>query len=65
MPEVRGRPRYYDRMREPGYWLNDKEEDMGKTKRGFGGKKASPFAKGGGRKQDHPNTAKGTTRKKQ
>lgn len=30
----------------------------------FGGKKAAPFVKGGGRKQDHPNTAKGTPRKK-
>jgi hypothetical protein len=31
---------------------------------GFGGKKAAPFAKGDGRKQDHPNTAKGEPRKK-
>jgi len=30
----------------------------------FGGKKAAPFAGGGGRKQSHPNTAKGTPRKK-
>lgn len=32
-------------------------------KRGFGGKKAAPFKKGGGRKQSHPRTAKGTPRK--
>jgi len=64
MPGVRGRPRYYDRMREPGYWLNDKEEEMGKTKRGFGGKKAAPFKKGGGRSSNSPRTAKGTPRKR-
>jgi hypothetical protein len=29
----------------------------------FGGKKAAPFAKGGGRKQSSPKTAKGTTKK--
>jgi hypothetical protein len=29
----------------------------------FKGKQAAPFKKGGGRKQDHPNTAKGTPRK--
>jgi hypothetical protein len=34
------------------------------AKRGFAGKKAAPFVKGGGRKADHPNTAKGTPRKK-
>jgi hypothetical protein len=34
---------------------------MGKT---FNGKQASPFKKGGGRDQNHPNTAKGTPRKK-
>lgn len=33
-------------------------------KQGFNGKKAAPFKSGGGRKQDHPNTAKGTPRKK-
>lgn len=30
----------------------------------FGGKKAAPFAKGGGRKSSHSNTAKGKPRKK-
>lgn len=30
----------------------------------YGGKKAAPFKKGGGRDQSHPNTAKGTPRKK-
>lgn len=29
----------------------------------FGGKKAAPFKKGGGRSQIHPNTAKGLPRK--
>jgi len=29
----------------------------------FGGKKAAPFAKGGGRKTASPKTAKGTKRK--
>jgi len=29
----------------------------------FGGKKAAPFAKGGGRVQNSPNDAKGNTRK--
>ena len=29
----------------------------------FGGKRAAPFAKGGGRVATHPNTAKGTPRK--
>lgn len=29
----------------------------------FGGKKAAPFKKGGGRKQNHPRTARGTPRK--
>jgi hypothetical protein len=33
-------------------------------KSNFGGKKAAPFKKGGGRKQSHPNTAKGTARRK-
>lgn len=33
------------------------------AKKGFGGKKAAPFKKGGGRKQSHPNTSKGTPRK--
>jgi hypothetical protein len=28
-------------------------------KKGFGGKKAAPFKKGGGRKTDYPRTAKG------
>jgi hypothetical protein len=32
-------------------------------KKGFGGKKAAPFVKGGGRDPNHPNTAKGTPRK--
>ena len=30
----------------------------------FGGKKAAPFAKGGGRDSSHPRTAKGLPRKK-
>jgi hypothetical protein len=30
----------------------------------FGGKKAAPFKKGGGRSKAHPNTAKGNKRKK-
>lgn len=34
------------------------------SKRGFAGKKAAPFKKGGGRKTSHPNTAKGTPRQK-
>lgn len=33
------------------------------SKQPFGGKKAAPFTKGGGRKKTHPNTAKGTPRK--
>lgn len=37
---------------------------MAKGKKGFGGKKAAPFKSGGGRKQSHPHTAKGTARKK-
>lgn len=32
--------------------------------KGFKGKKAAPFKKGGGRKQSHPRTAKGTKRRK-
>lgn len=34
------------------------------TKKPFGGKKAAPFVKGGGRSKTHPNTAKGKPRKK-
>lgn len=34
------------------------------AKQGFSGKKAAPFKKGGGRSPSHPNTAKGTPRKK-
>lgn len=34
------------------------------SKAKFGGKRAAPFVKGGGRSQAHPNTAKGTPRKK-
>lgn len=34
---------------------------MGK---GFGGKKAAPFKKGGGRDPEHPNDAKGQPRPK-
>jgi hypothetical protein len=30
----------------------------------FKGKHAAPFKKGGGRRQDHPNTAKGQPRKR-
>lgn len=33
------------------------------AKQNFGDKKAAPFKQGGGRKQAHPNTAKGTPRK--
>ena len=33
------------------------------AKSNFGGKKAAPFKKGGGRVSTHPNTAKGTKRK--
>lgn len=36
---------------------------MGKIKRGFGGKKAAPFKKGGGRSTASPRTARGTARK--
>lgn len=32
--------------------------------KGFQGKKAAPFKKGGGRDTSHPNTAKGVPRKK-
>jgi hypothetical protein len=32
-------------------------------KSNFGGKKAAPFVKGGGRKKSHPRTAKGTLKK--
>jgi hypothetical protein len=38
-------------------------KSMGK-KRGFAGKKAAPFTKGGKRKQSHARTARGTKRKK-
>jgi hypothetical protein len=31
--------------------------------KGFGGKKAAPFKKGGGRDKDHPNNAKGEPKK--
>lgn len=34
------------------------------AKRGFGGKKAAPFARGGGRRKTHSNTAKGKPRKR-
>lgn len=34
------------------------------SKKGFAGKKAAPFKKGGGRRTSHPNTAKGVPRKK-
>jgi hypothetical protein len=39
---------------------------MAKSKRKplFGGKRAAPFKKGGGRDRSHPNTAKGTPRKR-
>jgi hypothetical protein len=37
---------------------------MATKKKPFGGKQASPFKAGGGRKQSHPNTAKGTPKKK-
>jgi len=33
------------------------------AKQSFGGKKAAPFKKGGGRDRSHPNTAKGAPRK--
>lgn len=35
-----------------------------KKSKPFGGKRAAPFAPGGGRKQSHPNKANGTPRKK-
>lgn len=35
----------------------------GKKGKAFGGKKAAPFGKGGGRKSGSPRTAKGTKRK--
>lgn len=38
--------------------------NMANKKQPFSGKKAAPFKKGGGRQQSHPNTAKGTPRKK-
>lgn len=34
------------------------------AKKSFSGKKAAPFKAGGGRSTSHPNTAKGTPRKK-
>jgi hypothetical protein len=34
------------------------------SKKAFGGKKAAPFVKGGKRSTTHPNTAKGTPKKK-
>jgi hypothetical protein len=34
------------------------------SKKGFAGKKAAPFKRGGGRKTTHPHTAKGTPRQK-
>lgn len=34
------------------------------SKKGFSGKKAAPFKKGGGRKKSHPNNYKGRKRKK-
>lgn len=37
---------------------------MGKSKRGFGGKKAAPFKKGGGRSTATGKTARGTARKR-
>lgn len=37
---------------------------MSKSARGFGGKKAAPFKKGGGRKTTTGRTAKGTKRKR-
>jgi hypothetical protein len=37
---------------------------MAKSKRGFGGKKAAPFKKGGGRSSNSPRTAKGQPRKR-
>jgi len=44
-------------------WPVDPKEIAMKKKPLFGGKKAAPFGKGGGRKGSHPNTAKGTPRK--
>jgi hypothetical protein len=46
------------------YLDKHKGEEMGKSKRGFGGKKAAPFKKGGGRSTNSPRTAKGTPRKR-
>lgn len=34
------------------------------AKKGFGGKKAAPFVKGGGRKKSHPHTARGVPKKR-
>jgi hypothetical protein len=38
--------------------------NMARRKSNFGGKKAAPFKKGGGRSTKHPHTAKGLPRKR-
>jgi hypothetical protein len=40
-----------------------KSTDKPKKNIPFGGKKAAPFVKGGGRSKTQPNTAKGTPKK--
>jgi len=49
-----------------GYgWLREKvTPPWMRNPKGFGGKKAAPFKKGGGRKTSHPHTAKGLPRRK-
>lgn len=40
------------------------QADITMGRKGFGGKKAAPFVKGGGRKKSHTHTARGTKRKR-
>lgn len=40
-----------------------KKTNVAAKKIGFGGKKAAPFAKGGGRKKSSAKTARGTKKK--
>jgi hypothetical protein len=44
-----------------GYMTRGEVVEMAKPK--FGGKKAAPFKRGGGRKKNSPRTAKGRKRK--
>jgi len=39
-------------------------KEMTMPKKGFDGKKAAPFTKGGGRDPEHPNDSKGQPKKK-